>query len=183
MSLSRFFTIITALVVTGCAALPVNEKLNVQSQPPISHEKTTSVTLPRRAPYPSALAIVQEYYAAIAQKDIDSALSLLSYNVVHVEISPCAWQVTKGYQDIENELDHSNVLSFTVDNFQVNGNTITYTLTEWLDPRVVGPNFQQPARSHVTAVVNQAEITDFVSKRDLPLLAKEGDISQICTSF
>lgn len=152
-------------------------------QPPISNEKTTSVTVPRAASDKSPLAIVQKYYRAIAQKDIDSALALLSLDVTQVEISLCSWQVVKGYQDLERELDHSNVLSFTVENFQVNGNTITYTLTEWFDPRVVGPNFQQPVRSHMTAVVNHVEIRDFILRRESLLNGKDGETSQVCSPF
>jgi ketosteroid isomerase-like protein len=187
MSAIRLFTVIAAFTLVGCATLPVNGKPTLSAQPRISSaQPTATVPVSRSAVDRNAFAVVQKYYAAVAARDIDEALALIAYDVVLVEIpsSPCAWRVVNGQLAIESQLEHSNVLSFSVEDFQMDSNTITYTLTEWLDPRVVGPNFKQPVRSHLTAVVRYGEITNFILHRDSLSLAEEDETaSKPCNSF
>lgn len=179
MSIHRFLTIIAALTVVGCAALPLNGK-PASPQPRISSEQQSApVPSARLAPHRDSLVVVQQYLSAVAERDIDAALSRVAYDVVLLETypSPCAWQVLQGQQAIAGQLDYTNVLSFTVEDFQVNGNAISYTLTEWLDPRVVGPNFKQPLRRHMTAIVEHAEITNFILHHDSAGMTKESEIA------
>lgn len=187
MSVSRFLIIIIALAVSGCAMLPTGGKSTLLEHPQRSGEQPPAGTpSPRVRSYPDSRAVVQKYYAAVAEHDIDAALSLVALDVVRVEIPPsdCAWHVVKGLPAIESELEYSNVLSFTVEDFQTQGNVTTYTLTEWLDPRTVGPNFAQPVRSHMTAVVNHGEITHFTLRRDSPRPEKEGQTAlKVCSPF
>lgn len=183
----RLLTIITALLIAGCAALPVNAIPASPGQPPSSNNlRTTTAPLAPPASVPNPIAIIKKYYAAVSEKAIDRAVLFLSYDVVLVEIpaSPCAWYVVSGQQAIKSQLEHSNVLSFTVEDFQVNSSRTMYTLTEWLDPRVVGPNFHQPVRSYATAVVEYGAVTNLTLMRDNRQFGKEGESdSAACSRF
>ncbi len=169
MAAIRLYAIIAVFTLAGCATLPTNGKPSLVTAFGRSSEQPSSVILStRHSSDRNSLAIVQKYYAAVAERDIGAALALVAYDVVLVEIreSPCPWRIVKGQQAFESQLERSGVLAFGVADFRVEGNTITYTLTEWLDPRVVGPNIKQPVRSQWTAVVKYGEIANFTLRRD-----------------
>ena len=117
------------------------------------------------------LSTVKGYYSALQNKDIETALSFLADDVVllKTETADGYSETVKGVQAVRNALQYSNVLSFTADHFQADGDKVTYVMTEWLDPRIVGPNYAQPHQSHLIAIVANGEIVSITETLDTDL--------------
>ncbi len=117
------------------------------------------------------LATVKGYYSALQNKDIETALQFLADDVVLLKTeTPGGFSETvQGVQAVRNALAYSNVLSFAAEHFQANGDKVTYTMTEWLDPRIVGPNYPQPHKSNLVAVVADGKIVSITETLDADL--------------
>ncbi len=122
------------------------------------------------------LSTVQGYYAALKSKDIETAIEFLADDVVLTRINPAPNAATtiKGAQAIKHALEFSEVLSFAVEELRADGNQVTYTMTEWLDPRRVGMNYPQPRKSHLIAAVTDGKIVSITETpaADLALRTK-----------
>lgn len=106
------------------------------------------------------LSVVKGYYAATGTKDIETALTFLADDIAwhKTETADGFSETVKGVQAVENALESSEVFSFSVEDFRVDGDQVTYAMTEWIDPRRVGMNYPQPRRSRLTAVVADGKI-------------------------
>lgn len=116
-------------------------------------------------------AVVKGYYAATKAKDIETALTFLADDIELVQINPAPYSATtvKGVQAAKHALESSEVLSFYVEDFRADGNKVTYSMTEWLDPRRVGMNYPQPRQSRLTAIVLGDKIVSITEASDADL--------------
>jgi hypothetical protein len=109
--------------------------------------------------------VVQNYYAALNGAGLDRAIDLLPDDIViEFQLLPTTEHVK--YSGIEAvqvwlENDHT-VLSRSLGEILVKGDTVQYTLTEWLDPRIVGPGATQPRVTHWTAHVLRGKLISLI---------------------
>lgn len=175
MCSKQFFVLIVSLTMVGMVidCNPNTASVAGSLKPP---NIATRVQTRARDP----ISIVKAYYFAVQTRDIDTALGLLAFEIVMVDLkpAPCSSEVIMGVQALEGLLESSKVLSFSIDDLKVEDDKVTYILTEWLDPRTVGPNYPQPRRSHLIAVVQNGEIASITKSRDPELMALQKDGSQ-----
>jgi len=151
-TLFALFTALTlAVFALGCAP---------QAKPIESKQKLAAFATRIPPPSQEPVAVVKAYYAAVRMHDPDTALMYLANDVVFLKknSAPCAYEVAKGQHAAEGLLRYSNVLSFSVENIKADGNRVSYDVTAWLDPRIVGPNYTEPAKTHLLAVVEYGQI-------------------------
>lgn len=115
-----------------------------------------------------SLSTITKFHSALKARDTAAVLPLLANDIVVLEIKPagCRSEMVQGIQAVAKTLAYSQVLSFSVENVRAQGNAVTYAVTEWLDPRTVGPNYPQPVRSNVTARVESGQIVSITTTRD-----------------
>lgn len=114
-----------------------------------------------------SLSTIEKFHTALKARDSAALFPLLANDIVLIETkpAPCRSEMANGIQAVEQALKYSHALSFSVQNVRASGEQVTYRLTEWMDPRVVGPNYPQPVQSNVTAVVQDGQIVSITAAR------------------
>lgn len=105
--------------------------------------------------------VVQNYYAGLNGAGLDRAIDLLPDDVVvEFQLLPTTEHVKyNGIEAVQGWLENDRtVLSRSVSEILVQGDTVQYTLTEWLDPRIAGPGATQPRVTHWTAHVHRGKL-------------------------
>ncbi len=108
--------------------------------------------------------VIAAYYTALNARDMETALNLMPDNVVFHTLRPNARGEMErveynGIEVVQNlVVGDRTVLSRHIDQLAVNGDTVEYTLTEWLNPRIVGMNTSQPFILHCTAQIRDGKI-------------------------
>jgi len=175
MFIKSLLSLIVWLTLVGSVMACQNNAPHAAS-PLISSNAAMSVQ--RRSK--DAVSVVKAYNSAVQRKDLEKALGLLSYDIVLVDLkpAPCTSEVFGGMQTLEGLLESSKILSFSVGDWKVEGNKVNYALSEWFDPRIVGPNYPQPRHSHLIAVVENGEIVSITATRDRKSVALYGQGAQ-----
>lgn len=131
------------------------------------------IAQPPRASQMEPREIVTAYYAALNARDMETALNLLPDDVVFYTFKPnAAGRIERieyaGIEAAQNLLEYDRSrLSRHLDQIKVNGDVVEYTLTEWLNPRIVGMNVKQPFVLHYTAQVRGGKILT-ITQHDSP---------------
>lgn len=136
----------------------------VQNSPAVYTLPTPAAARVARGVEMNPATVISAYYSALNARDMETALNLLPDNVVFHTFRPNArGQLERveynGIEVVQNlVIGDRAVLSRHIEQLTVNGDTVEYTLTEWLNPRLVGMNISQPFILHCTAQIRDGKI-------------------------
>jgi hypothetical protein len=116
-------------------------------------------------------AVIREYYRAVNAKTLSVAVPLLSDAIVLRVNQPytSGYLEYAGIEDVQRYLDADimRVNYAYIQNISVRGDMVEYTLTEWHNPRIVGPAGPFPAVNRYTAIVRDGKIVSIIQQSPL----------------
>lgn len=112
--------------------------------------------------------VVQAYYRALNSKTVSLATPFLSDTIVLKVSQPYADGALEytGIQAVQHYLegDMRRIHSLTLQEMTVNGDSVEFTVAEWLDPRSVGFAGPFPAINRYLAIVRDGKIRSIVQR-------------------